>query len=94
MNRAIHIARVAAEYTQLLCHVSRARTQPCVFINEAEWVCEMSLCRTPRWLADPTPRHVADRRLQVDAVIRPRLPLHYDAAHGRWREGQQGGQGN
>ena len=53
-NRAKHIARVAAEYTQLLYHVSRARTEPCAFIDESQWVCEMSLSRAPRWLADPT----------------------------------------
>ncbi|KAI0709565.1 COG complex component [Cerioporus squamosus] len=36
-NRAKHIARVAAEYTQLLYHVSRARTEPCAFIDESQW---------------------------------------------------------
>ncbi len=39
-NRAKHIARVAAEYTQLLYHVSRTRTEPCAFIDESQWVCE------------------------------------------------------
>ncbi|EJF57655.1 COG complex component [Dichomitus squalens LYAD-421 SS1] len=36
-NRAKHIARVAAEYTQLLYHVERASTQPCAFIDEHQW---------------------------------------------------------
>ncbi|KAI0633252.1 COG complex component [Trametes polyzona] len=36
-NRAKHIARVAAEYTQLLYHVSRANTEPCAFIDESQW---------------------------------------------------------
>ncbi|KAI0645260.1 oligomeric golgi complex component, COG2-domain-containing protein [Trametes meyenii] len=36
-NRAKHIARVAAEYTQLLCHVSRVYTEPCAFIDESQW---------------------------------------------------------
>ncbi|KAI9067294.1 COG complex component [Trametes sanguinea] len=36
-NRAKHIARVAAEYTQLLYHVSRAHTEPCAFIDESQW---------------------------------------------------------
>ena len=42
-NRAKHIGRVAAEYTQLLYHVSRARTERCAFIDESQWVCEPSL---------------------------------------------------
>ncbi|KAH9892690.1 COG complex component [Cubamyces lactineus] len=36
-SRAKHIARVAAEYTQLLYHVSRARIEPCAFIDESQW---------------------------------------------------------
>ncbi|KAH9929602.1 COG complex component [Epithele typhae] len=36
-NRAKHIARVASEYTQLLYHISRARTEPCAFIDESQW---------------------------------------------------------
>ncbi|KAI1795580.1 COG complex component [Ganoderma leucocontextum] len=36
-NHAKHIARVAAEYTQLLYHVSRARAEPCAFIDESQW---------------------------------------------------------
>ncbi|KAI0775843.1 COG complex component [Trametes elegans] len=36
-NQAKHIARVAAEYTQLLYHVSRANTEPCAFIDESQW---------------------------------------------------------
>ncbi|KAI8993989.1 COG complex component [Trametes punicea] len=36
-NRAKHLARVAAEYSQLLYHVSRARTEPCAFIDESQW---------------------------------------------------------
>ncbi|KZT10815.1 COG complex component [Laetiporus sulphureus 93-53] len=36
-NRAKHLARVAAEYTQLLYHVSRARTGGSAFIDESQW---------------------------------------------------------
>ncbi|KAI0744038.1 COG complex component [Daedaleopsis nitida] len=36
-NRAKHIARVAAEFTQLLYHVHRAQTEPCAFIDESQW---------------------------------------------------------
>ncbi|KAI0823373.1 COG complex component [Trametes gibbosa] len=36
-NRAKHIARVAAEYTQLIYHVSRANAEPCAFIDESQW---------------------------------------------------------
>ncbi|OBZ70879.1 Conserved oligomeric Golgi complex subunit 2 [Grifola frondosa] len=35
-NRAKHLARVAAEYTQLLYHVSRARTEECAFVDESQ----------------------------------------------------------
>jgi len=38
-NRAKHLARVAAEYTQLLYHVSKAKDEKCVFINGIQWVC-------------------------------------------------------
>ncbi|KAH8828049.1 oligomeric golgi complex component, COG2-domain-containing protein [Flagelloscypha sp. PMI_526] len=36
-NRAKHLARVAAEYTQLLYHVSKARNEACVFVEEINW---------------------------------------------------------
>ncbi|KIM75524.1 hypothetical protein PILCRDRAFT_827237 [Piloderma croceum F 1598] len=36
-NRAKHLARVATEYTQLLYHVSKARTAFCVYIDEIQW---------------------------------------------------------
>lgn len=41
-NRAKHIARVAAEYMQLLYHVSKAREESCAFIDVLQWVCEIS----------------------------------------------------
>ncbi|KAL6300485.1 COG complex component [Sparassis latifolia] len=36
-NRAKHLARVAAEYTQLLYHVSRASAERCAFVDESQW---------------------------------------------------------
>ncbi|KAH7926725.1 COG complex component [Leucogyrophana mollusca] len=36
-NRAKHLARVATEYTQLLYHVSKARSEKCVFVDEIQW---------------------------------------------------------
>ncbi|KXN92456.1 Conserved oligomeric Golgi complex subunit 2 [Leucoagaricus sp. SymC.cos] len=36
-NRAKHIARVAAEYMQLLYHTSKAREEKCVFMDELQW---------------------------------------------------------
>ena len=39
-NRAKHLGRVAAEYTQLLYHVSKARAAKCVFVDEIQWVCD------------------------------------------------------
>ncbi|KAF9450434.1 COG complex component [Macrolepiota fuliginosa MF-IS2] len=36
-NRAKHIARVAAEYMQLLYHVSKAREEKCAFVDELQW---------------------------------------------------------
>ncbi|GLB37458.1 putative protein with domain of unknown function (DUF3510) [Lyophyllum shimeji] len=36
-NRAKHLGRVAAEYTQLLYHASKARAQKCVFADEMQW---------------------------------------------------------
>jgi hypothetical protein len=40
-NRAKHLGRVAAEYTQLLYHASKAREEKCVFVDEIQWVCEL-----------------------------------------------------
>ena len=37
-NRAKHLARVAAEYTQLLYHTEKARTDGSAFIDESQWV--------------------------------------------------------
>ena len=37
-NRAKHLARVAAEYTQLLYHAAKARTAGSAFIDESQWV--------------------------------------------------------
>jgi conserved oligomeric Golgi complex subunit 2 len=37
-SRAKHLARVGAEYTQLLYHVSKAQTEKCAFVNECQWV--------------------------------------------------------
>ena len=43
-NRAKHLARVAAEYTQLLYHVTKAQiNQRPAFIDDIYWVCELSL---------------------------------------------------
>ncbi|KAF5354659.1 hypothetical protein D9756_005330 [Leucocoprinus leucothites] len=36
-NRAKHIARVAAEYMQLLYHASKAREEKCAFVDELQW---------------------------------------------------------
>lgn len=40
-NTAKHLGRVAAEYTQLLYHASKARTERCIFVDEIQWVCEV-----------------------------------------------------
>ena len=37
-NRAKHLSRVAAEYTQLLYHVRKARAEKCKFVDEVQWV--------------------------------------------------------
>jgi conserved oligomeric Golgi complex subunit 2 len=47
MNRAKHLGRVAAEYTQLLYHASKAREERCIFVDEIQWVCELLRCRFP-----------------------------------------------
>ncbi|KAJ6625598.1 oligomeric golgi complex component, COG2-domain-containing protein [Mycena sp. CBHHK59/15] len=36
-NRAKHLGRVAAEYTQLLYHTTKAREDKCVFVDEIQW---------------------------------------------------------
>ncbi|KAI0688177.1 COG complex component [Cytidiella melzeri] len=36
-NHAKHLGRVAAEYTQLLYHVSKAQTEKCAFVDECQW---------------------------------------------------------
>ncbi|KAG5650522.1 hypothetical protein H0H81_011940 [Sphagnurus paluster] len=36
-NRAKHLGRVAAEYTQLLYHASKAREERCAFVDEIQW---------------------------------------------------------
>ncbi|KAJ3575095.1 hypothetical protein NP233_g1321 [Leucocoprinus birnbaumii] len=36
-NRAKHIARVAAEYMQLLYHASKAREENCAYVDELQW---------------------------------------------------------
>ncbi|EPT04594.1 hypothetical protein FOMPIDRAFT_1140249 [Fomitopsis schrenkii] len=36
-NRAKHLARVAAEYTQLLYHTTKARTDGSAFVDESQW---------------------------------------------------------
>jgi len=35
-NRAKHLGRVAAEYTQLLYHTSKARADKCVFMDKVQ----------------------------------------------------------
>jgi hypothetical protein len=42
-NRAKHLGRVAAEYSQLLYHISKAQADKCAFVAEIQWVCELSL---------------------------------------------------
>ncbi|KAF9465050.1 oligomeric golgi complex component, COG2-domain-containing protein [Collybia nuda] len=36
-NTAKHLGRVAAEYTQLLYHASKARAEKCIFVDEIQW---------------------------------------------------------
>ncbi|KDR75857.1 hypothetical protein GALMADRAFT_248589 [Galerina marginata CBS 339.88] len=36
-NRAKHLGRVSAEYTQLLYHVRKARAEKCAFVDEVQW---------------------------------------------------------
>ncbi|KAG7440047.1 conserved oligomeric Golgi complex component [Guyanagaster necrorhizus] len=36
-NQAKHLHRIAAEYTQLLYHASKARADKCIFIDEVQW---------------------------------------------------------
>ncbi|KAF8630630.1 hypothetical protein AX15_002781 [Amanita polypyramis BW_CC] len=36
-NRAKYLARVAAEYTQLVYHVSKARDEQCAFVDTVQW---------------------------------------------------------
>ncbi|KAH9839219.1 oligomeric golgi complex component, COG2-domain-containing protein [Rhodofomes roseus] len=36
-NRAKHLSRVAAEYTQLLYHAAKARTDSSAFVDESQW---------------------------------------------------------
>jgi hypothetical protein len=46
-NRAKHLVRVATEYTQLLYHVSKAQADArSAFVDEIQWVCELSLFNT------------------------------------------------
>ena len=39
-TRVKHLSRVAAEFTQMLYHVDKARSEKCAFVNEIQWVCE------------------------------------------------------
>jgi len=55
-NRAKHIARVAAEYMQLLYHVSKAREESCAFIDVLQWVCEISFSTGNPFLAEQRKR--------------------------------------
>lgn len=41
-NQAKHLFRVAAEYTQLLYHTSKAQTQKSAFVDECQWVTSYS----------------------------------------------------
>ncbi|EAU91231.2 hypothetical protein CC1G_06866 [Coprinopsis cinerea okayama7 len=36
-NRAKHLSRIATEYTQLLYHTAKARSEQCVFVNGIQW---------------------------------------------------------
>jgi len=42
-NRAKHLGRVAAEYTQLLYHVRKAGAEKCAFVDEVQWVRKLFL---------------------------------------------------
>lgn len=47
-GRAKHLARVAAEYVQLLYHANKAREENCAFVEGAKWVYR------PPWSEVPT----------------------------------------
>ena len=55
-NRVKHIARVAAEYMQLLYHVSKAREESCAFIDVLQWVCEISFSTSNHFLVEQRKR--------------------------------------
>jgi hypothetical protein len=38
LNRAKHLGRIAAEYSQLLYHAEKARTQHCIFVDQLQKV--------------------------------------------------------
>lgn len=42
-NRVKHLSRVAAEYTQLLYHVSKAQSEKCAFVEECQWASAFAL---------------------------------------------------
>lgn len=42
-DRVKHLSRVAAEFTQMLYHVDKARSEKCAFVSEIQWVCELLL---------------------------------------------------
>jgi len=46
-GRAKHLARVAAEYVQLLYHADKAREQNCAFIEAAQWVYRLPWSEVP-----------------------------------------------
>lgn len=37
-GQAKHLARIAAEYTQLLYHAEKAKEEKCAFVDEVQWV--------------------------------------------------------
>ena len=43
-----YLSRVAAEYTQLVYRVSKARDEKCAFVDTVQWVCNPSASRTAK----------------------------------------------
>lgn len=70
-NRAKHLARVAAEYTQLLYHVSKARASSCVYVDEIQWVSYIYIA----FSYSLTKRITANRSNTIYPFIRPRSSL-------------------
>lgn len=74
-NKAKHLNRVAAEYTQLLYHASKARMEKCAFIDEIQWVCETF---PPKNHLLSSVDLLENRQNTVNSVLRSRRPLCLD----------------